>query len=85
MIHTFEVPFKGSAESIIAKAKSTIENANGIMNGDKESGDFNIGTKVGKVEGSYLVKNQNLVVTITKKPIIAPASMIEDALRKYLA
>lgn len=85
MSHTFEIPFNGDAKSIISKAKSTLENANGSLIGNETNGDFDVNTKVGKVEGTYLVQNQNLVVTINRKPIIAPYSMIEDALRKYLS
>jgi hypothetical protein len=85
MAHSFEVPFEGNAESIISKARTTIEKAEGTLTGDISSGDFIVPTMVGDVEGSYLVQGQNLVVSIQKKPMIAPYSMIEDALKKYLS
>jgi hypothetical protein len=85
MAHTFEIPFEGNAETIISKAKTTIEKIEGSLNGDTSTGDFVVPSMVGEVEGSYQVQGQNLVVTITKKPMIAPYSMIEDALKKYLA
>ncbi len=85
MAHTFEIPFKGDADSIISKARTTIENANGSLNGDGSNGSFLVPAGIGDVEGSYTIEEQNLVVTIHKKPFIAPYSMIEDALKKYLA
>jgi hypothetical protein len=85
MAHTFEIPFEGDAETIISKARTTIEKIDGSLNGDISTGDFVVPSMVGEVEGSYQVQGQNLVVTITKKPMIAPYSMIEDALRNYLA
>jgi hypothetical protein len=85
MAHQFEIPFSGDAESIIKKAKTTIENAEGSLAGNAQQGEFMVPSKLGHVEGSYSINNQNLVITIHKKPIIAPYSMIEDALRKYLA
>ena len=85
MAHTFEVPFHGEAENIISKAQNAIEKAEGSFKGDTSQGEFVVPAKIGDVEGSYVVENQNFVVTIHKKPFIAPYSMIEDALRKYLA
>jgi hypothetical protein len=85
MAHTFEIPFGGEVDSLISKAKSAIEKAEGTFSGDTKNGTFLVPAKVGDVEGSYTVENQNFVVTIHKKPFIAPYSMIEDALKKYLA
>lgn len=85
MAHTFEIPFTGDAESIIRKAKQTIENAEGSLTGDATGGAFLVPAKIGDVEGSFTVEQQNLIVTIDKKPFFAPYSMIEDALRKYLS
>ena len=85
MSHTFEVPFKGDATSLINKAKTTIQKAEGSLEGNEESGNFNVPAKIGNVEGTYIVENNSMIVTIHKKPMIAPYSMIEEALRKFLA
>ncbi|WP_149240299.1 hypothetical protein [Dyadobacter sp. 32] len=85
MAHTFEVPFEGEAKDIISKAKTAIEKVEGSFKGDLTEGEFLVPAKVGDVEGTYVVNQQNFVVTIHKKPFIAPYSMIEDALRKYLS
>ena len=85
MAHTFEVPFQGGAENIIRKAQNAIEKVEGSFTGNTSQGEFVVPAKIGNVEGTYVVENQNFVVTIHKKPMIAPYSMIEDALRKYLS
>ena len=85
MAHTFEIPFKGDPESIINRAKSTIEKAEGTLEGNAAQGNFQVPSMIGEVKGSYTIENSNLVVTITDKPVFAPYSMIEDALKKYLA
>jgi hypothetical protein len=85
MAHSFEIPFEGSAEAIIEKAKNTIAGASGTLNGSESTGEFTVPSPVGDVKGSYAVVGNLLTVTITEKPFIAPYSMIEDALRKYLS
>lgn len=85
MAHSFEIPFEGSAESIIEKAKQTIAGANGTLDGSTSDGTFKVASPVGDVLGNYAVAGNVLKVTITEKPFIAPYSMIEDALRKYLS
>jgi hypothetical protein len=85
MAHSFEIPFEGSAEAIIDKARQTIAGAKGTLNGSPSDGQFTVPSPVGDVEGNYAIEGNLLKVTITQKPFIAPYSMIEDALRKYLS
>ncbi|HEV7347544.1 hypothetical protein [Telluribacter sp.] len=84
MAYSFDIPFNEEAHSLISRAKSTIEGAQGSFSGDTQNGVFAVPAKVGTVEGNYAIQNNVLRVTITKKPFIAPNSMIEDALRRYL-
>jgi hypothetical protein len=85
MAYSFEIPIKDQPESLIDRAKSTIEGADGAFAGDTRTGAFAVPAKIGTVEGTYTIEDNILKVTITKKPFIAPYSMIEDALRRYLS
>ena len=85
MAYSFEIPFNDDPNSIINRARNTIQGAQGTFSGDTNTGEFAVPAKIGTVEGNYAIQNNVLRVTITKKPFIAPYSMIEDALRKYLA
>lgn len=85
MAHSFEIPFEGTPESIIEKAKQTIAGARGTLTGSGADGQFTVPSPIGDVSGNYSVEGNTLKVTITDKPVFAPYSMIEDALRKYLS
>lgn len=81
----FNIPFQEPASFIIGKAKSAIENHNGIFNGDENSGDFEITVFGNTIKGSYSVVGQNLNLIITKKPFFVPCSTIENLLLKEIS
>ncbi|WP_428653657.1 hypothetical protein [Runella sp.] len=85
MAHHFDIPFEGTAETILAKAKKAIESGNGTMNGDNAAGSFSLPAGISKVKGNYLVEGNKLKLTITDKPIYVSGDMIENILKKHLA
>jgi len=85
MAHNFDVPFEGTAETILAKAKRAIESGNGTMTGDSITGSFSLPAGISKVKGEYAVEENKLKITITDKPIYVSGDMIENILKKHLS
>lgn len=81
----FTIPFNGSAEDILQKAKSAVESQGGTFTGDLRSGIFKVSLLSNEVEGSYLVENNELELTIDKKPIFVPCNAIEGFLKSKLS
>lgn len=80
----FSIPFTGSAEKILDKAKSTVEGQGGTFNGDETQGNFDVSVFGNSVSGSYNVGAQNLEIIIESKPFLVPCSVIESFLTKQL-
>jgi hypothetical protein len=80
----FSIPFTGSVEQLVAKAKNAITSAGGQFTGDAAGGEFSLSTFAGTISGSYDVSPSNLNIEITDKPIFVSCSMIESELKKYL-
>jgi hypothetical protein len=81
----FKVNFIGSAEEILAKAKSTVEAQGGQFEGDLKTGSFYVSLLSNKVAGSYAVEGNELSLTITDKPMFVPCNAIEAFLTKQLS
>ncbi len=82
---TFTVPFSGDAQTIVNKAKATVEQQEGTFNGDTKSGSFHISVLGNTIAGSYTVEGQNLSLIISDKPFFVPCSTIESMLKSKLA
>lgn len=85
MAHNFDIPFEGTPETILAKAKRAIEAGNGTMTGDDTAGSFSLPAGISKVKGEYSVENNKLKITVTDKPIYVSGDMIETILKKHLS
>lgn len=85
MAHSFDIPFEGNAEQILAKARKAIESGKGTMKGDNAAGSFSLPAGISKVKGNYSVESNNLKVTITDKPIYVSNDMIENTLKKHMS
>ena len=81
---SFAIPFSGSTEDFLAKAKTGITGAGGIFAGDVNAGNFSLSTFVGAIAGNYTLSASTLQVEITDKPMFLSCSMIEEELRKKL-
>jgi len=81
----FNIPFNESISDAISRAKSAIENQNGIFNGDENSGNFEVTVFGNTIKGNYSVNGQNLNLVITHKPFFVPCSTIESLLKKEIS
>lgn len=79
------VPFTGSAEAILSKAKAAIESQNGIFRGDENSGEFEVTVFSNTIKGNYSVTGKILYLVITDKPFFVTCSMIENILVKQIS
>jgi len=79
------VPFTGSAETILSKAKAAIESQNGIFRGDENSGEFEVTVFSNTIKGNYSVIGKILYLVITDKPFFVTCSMIENILVKQIS
>jgi len=80
----FSIPFSGSAEDVLAKAKKAVQNQGGNFEGDTTRGDFDVSVFGNKIIGNYNVSGQTLDINITDKPFIVPCSAIESFLKNQL-
>ena len=78
---SFNIEKPADMAATIEKLNNTIKKSGGTFTGDEQSGSF--ATAKGDVAGEYLAGDNDIKITITKKPFIAPKSLIEDAVRKF--
>jgi len=79
MSKSFSVPFTGDPSSLLERARKAAAD-----NGAQVVGDTNKGTFSGRgVEGSYTVSGNIVNVTVDKKPMIIPWSLVESQLRQF--
>lgn len=81
MAHDFSVPLKGTAEELVEKVKKMAHDKEGMFTGTTTSGSFS----GGGVEGQYVIAGANINIRLTKGPIYASWTMIEEEIRKFLA
>ncbi len=81
----FNIPFSGSAEDILLKAKKSVESQSGTFNGDANAGNFELSIFGNAIIGSYTVSGQDMNVVIEEKPFLVPCSAIEGFLKKQLS
>lgn len=81
----FSVNFNTPAFQIIAKAKSAIENQNGIFMGDEKAGQFQVSVIGNTIKGNYTITGQVMNLVITQKPFFVPCSTIENLLMKEIS
>lgn len=82
MACTFDIDLPGSADEIVGKARSMIENAGGSFSGDASQGDYRLKLPIGSVEGTYTILGSSIRFDITKKPMLVPCGTIESFLRE---
>lgn len=80
----FSIPFTGDPQTILAKARSTVQSQGGNFNGDTNNGDFSVSVFGNKIVGNYTVSGQSLQINITDKPFMVPCSAIESFLKAQL-
>lgn len=80
----FNISFSRSPEELITKAKKGINGGGGAFNGDVTSGDFQMPTPLGAIEGSYTIYNSVIEIAVTGKPFFVSCKRIQEELQKQL-
>ena len=81
----FNIPFSGSAEVTLQKAKTAVESQGGNFTGDESAGNFDVSIFGNTIIGNYTVSGQDLNLVISEKPFLVPCSAIESFLVKQLS
>ena len=81
MSKSFDVPLTGDPEALVAQAEKAARKAGAEFSGDTSAGRF----AGSGVEGEYTVHGDTITVTINKKPLIAPWSLVEEKVRSFFA
>ncbi|MBD0276417.1 MAG: hypothetical protein ICV51_12425 [Flavisolibacter sp.] len=84
MACSFSIPFTGTPEAVLDRARSAVQNQGGIFTGDVAAGNFQVSALGTTVKGRYTVAGQNLNITIDDKPFFLPCGTIEGFLRSQL-
>lgn len=80
MSHKFSFEVTNVDQSL-SNVKSEMLKAGHKFNGDSSKGSFS----GGGVEGDYQIAGNTVTVNITKKPFVAPKSLIEKKIKEYFA
>ncbi len=84
MACNFSIPFTGSAQNVLNKAKSAVQSQGGTFNGDETGGNFSVSVLGNTIAGSYTVTGQNMSIVITDKPFLIPCGTIEGFLKSQI-
>ena len=84
MACNFSIPFSGSAEEIVQKARIMITRQGGHFAGDTSAGTIEVSAMGSTVKGSYTINGNKLDIIITNKPIFVPCGTIEGFLKGKL-
>jgi len=76
----FKIPFTGSAQQLVDKARKLVEENGGTFQGDTSKGQFS----VKGVKGRYQIQGQTLIVFIDEKPRIVACWVIEKIIKDNL-
>ena len=80
----FKIPFSGSSDEILNKAKSVVLGQGGNFSGGHSTGSFDVTALGNTIKGSYSVAGSELDIVIDSKPFFLPCSTIEGYLRNQL-
>jgi len=84
MSHSFKIEIEEKLSSILEEVESAIVKNGGEFKGDTNKGMFAGKTILGKIKGEYAcLSDDEVEITITKKPLVATKSKIESAIREY--
>ena len=79
----FKIPFSGSLQQSLEKARRAVEGQGGTFTGDETSGNFEVSV-MGTIKGSYTVMGNELDIVIDSKPMFVGCGMIEGFLKSKL-
>jgi len=76
----FKIPFSGSTQQVLNRARTAVEGQGGTFSGDESSGNFEVSV-MGTIKGSYTVLGNELDIVIDSKPLFVSCGMIEGFLK----
>jgi len=83
--------FRGDADTLVERAKIAIRThqvgdkvAMGKLDGDGTAGSFSVATLVGDVIGLYTIRNGEILIEITSKPIFVSYDAIASGVDTFL-
>jgi len=79
-----KIPFTKNPADLISKAKQAIEGERGSFTGDSNQGSFLVQLVIGKIAADYIITGNELIVTVTKKPLIVSCRKIESFLKEQI-
>lgn len=81
MSKTFTVTIPPDDDDFFGNTQRAVESLGATLEGDETAGAFS-----GRgIEGTYAVQGDQVTVTITKKPAVAPWPLIENIVRDLFA
>lgn len=81
MSRSFSIKIQEDPGALVARAEKLARKAGAEFKGDAHSGSF----AGSGVEGQYAVEEDIITVTITRKPMIAPWSLVENKVKGFFA
>jgi len=86
MSHSFKIAIEKELSSILEEVESAIVKNGGEFKGDANKGKFAGKTLLGKIKGEYTcISDDEVKITITKKPLVTAKSKIESVIREYFS
>ncbi len=79
----FKIPFTGSTQQVLNRARTAVEGQGGTFSGDESSGNFEVSV-MGTIKGSYTVLGNELDIVIDSKPLFVSCGMIEGFLKSKI-
>ena len=77
----FDIKKPADIEETLKTVEYKIKSSGGTFSGNTHSGSFS--SSKGDIEGTYVASNDNIKITILKKPLIYPDAIIEFKIRDY--
>ncbi len=79
MSKSFRMPLKEEPAALVERARKLAEDAGAEFSGDASSGSFS----AKGVVGEYAVEGDSITVTVTRKPMVAPWSLVESKVKEF--
>ena len=80
----FKIPFTGSPDEVLSKARNAVQGQGGNFSGDASTGFFDVTAFGNTIKGSYTVAGSDLNIIIDSKPFFLPCNTIEGFLKNQL-
>lgn len=79
----FKCAYNQPKQKILDNVQDSIQGRGGSLNGDIQTGSFDIGERLGRFSGHYQFDENDITITITRKPIYISSQYVESEVRAY--